>query len=305
MNKKSPMTKYTLKDFQTMFPNDAVCLDYIRHTKYLDRIDCPQCGKNSLFHRANGRKTYACDHCGYPISPSANTIFHKSPTPLTIWFYVIYLMAQTRGGISAKQIQRETGVTYKTAWRMCKEVRNILSEDFDKFTGVTEADESYFGGEERNKHLNKRTAGARGRSLKTKTPVFGLANRGGKLEVHKVENTKAETILPIVWANVKRGSEIDTDEYNAYSTLPILGYDHGIVAHANKIYVDDGVHTNTLEGFWSQAKNGIRGVYHAVSSKYLQHYLDEYSFRYNHRNDVMPMFFSFLSRAILAPSPSK
>ena len=305
MNKKSQMTKFTLKDFQKMFANDDVCLDYIRHIKFSERIDCPKCGKKSLFHRASNRKTYACDHCGFPLSPAANTIFHKSPTPLTIWFYVIYLMAQTRGGISAKQIQRETGVTYKTAWRMCKEVRDILSEDFEKFSGIVEADESYFGGEERNKHANKRTMGAKGRSLKTKTPVLGLANRGGKLETHVVKNTKSDTIIPIVWANVNKDAEIHTDEYQSYNLLPLMGYTHGVVRHGNKIYVDGDVHTNTVEGFWSQAKNGIRGVYHAVSSKYLQHYLDEYSFRYNHRNDVMPMFFSFLSRAILASSRSR
>ncbi len=292
------MTKFTLKDFQQMFPSDDVCLEYIRSRKYPERIDCPQCKNNALFHRVGGRKSYACDRCGYQISPAANTVFDHSPTPLTLWFYVIYLMAQTRGGISAKQIQRETGVTYKTAWRMCKEVRDILSEDFDPFTGIVEADEAYFGGEERNKHANRRTAHSGGRSLKTKTAVFGIANRGGKLEVRTVKNTSSDTILPIVWANVKKGAEVHTDEYGTYNLLPLMGYTHGVVRHADKIYVDGDVHTNTIEGFWSQAKNGIRGVYHAVSSKYLQHYLDEYAFRYNHRKDVTPMFLSFLSRSI-------
>ena len=146
MNKKSPMTKFTLKDFQKTFSNDDVCLDYIRVKRYPERIDCPKCGKNSLFHHDKNKKSYSCDHCGYQISPTAGTIFHKSPTPLTIWFYVIYLMAQTRGGISAKQIQRETGVTYKTAWRMCKQVRSMLSEKHNIFTGDVELDKSYFGG---------------------------------------------------------------------------------------------------------------------------------------------------------------
>ena len=193
MNKKSPMTKLTLKDFQKMFPDDDTCLDYIRNLKFPDRIDCPQCGKNSLFHRTS-RKTYACDHCGFPISPAANTIFHKSSTPLTIWFYVIYLMAQTRGGISAKQIQRETGVTYKTAWRMCKEVREILSEDFDKFSGDVEMDESYFGG--RGKEI-------RGRGAEKKTAVFGMVERGGKVETYVIQNVRRKTIFPIVDAYLR------------------------------------------------------------------------------------------------------
>src|SRR5215213_5612341 len=192
-NKKSPMTKFTLKDFQQAFPNDDVCLDYIRYKKYPERIDCPQCGKNSLFHRATGRKSYSCDNCGYQISPTANTVFHKSPTPLTIWFYVIYLMAQTRGGISAKQIQRETGVTYNTAWRMCKEVRDRLSEHFDPFTGKVEVDESYFGG---------RHKGTRGRGSENKTAVFGMFKRGGKVEARVVPNVKRNTIMPMVVQNV-------------------------------------------------------------------------------------------------------
>lgn len=297
MTKKSPMMKYTLKDFMQAFPNDDVCLDYIRYKKFPERIDCPSCKVNSLFHRVSGRKSYACDHCGYQLSPTANTVFHKSPTPLTTWFYVIYLMAQTRGGISAKQIQRETGVTYKTAWRMCKEVRDILSEDHDPFTGEVEVDESYFGG--KGKHI-------RGRGAKNKTAVFGIVNRDtGKVEARKVSNVKHKTILPIVDANISKDAKVYSDEYHIYKVLPSMGYAHETVPHAEKVYVIGNVHTNTIEGFWSQCKNGIRGVYHAVSAKYLQHYLDEYAFRYNHRDDVTPMFLTFLSRAISVASSSK
>lgn len=299
---KTQMMKFTLKDFLQMFPDDDTCLDYIRYKRYPERIDCPKCGKNSLFHHDRGKKSYSCDHCGYQISPTANTVFHKSPTPLTTWFYVIYLMSQTRGGISAKQIQRETGVTYKTAWRMCKEVRDILSEDFDPFTGEVEVDESYFGGDEKNKHASKRTKGTQGRSTKTKTAVFGMVQRGGKLEARTVENVQSKTILPIVADNIEKGTQVYTDEFNAYQKLPAMGYKHDTVPHAEKVYVVGNAHTNTIEGFWSQAKNGIRGVYHAVSAKYLQHYLDEYAFRYNHRDDVTPMFLTFLSRTISVSS---
>lgn len=289
MTTKSPMTKFTLKQFNQIFPDDDACLDYIRSKKYPERIECPQCGKNAMFHHVNGRKTYACDFCGYQISPTADTIFHKSPTPLTIWFYVIYLMAQTRGGISAKQIQRETGVTYKCAWRMCKEIRSMLFEELNELNGKVELDESYFGG----KH-----AGTRGRGAEGKTPVFGMAQRGGNLEARTVKNVRRNTILPIVAANVSKDAEVFTDEFKVYEALPAMGYKHAIVPHAEKIYVLSDAHTNTLEGFWSLCKNGIRGVYHAVSASYLQHYLDEYSFRYNHRNDVTPIFFSFLRRAV-------
>ncbi len=304
MTTKSPMMKFTLKDFYKMFPDDGTCLDYIRKEWYPEVITCKNCGRDAKFYRITTRKVYGCEFCGAQISPTAGTIFHKSPTPLTVWFYVIYLMAQTRGGISAKQIQRKTGVTYKCAWRMCKQVRSMLSEDFAKFGGEVELDESYFGGEEKNKHADKRTASNQGRSTKTKTAVFGTVERGGNLEVRTVENVQARTILPIVDANVEKGAQIYTDEFNVYDALPAMGYKHGIVPHAEKIYVWGNAHTNTLEGFWSQSKNGIRGVYHAVSADYLQHYLDEYAFRYNHRNDVTPMFFSFLSRVKFSGKPA-
>ncbi len=287
---KSPMQKFTLKQFLDMFPNDDVCLDYIRNKKYPKRIDCPQCEKNALFHRVKGRKSYACDFCGYQISPTANTIFHKSRTPLTTWFYVIYLMAQTRGGISAKQIQRETGVTYKTAWRMCKQIRQCLDENYSPFTGEVEIDESYFGG---------RRKGKRGRGAEGKTAVLGIVERNGKREVRPIPNAEGKTILPIVSENVAREAMVYTDEYRVYKALPTMGYKHDAVPHAEKIYVLGNCHTNTIEGFWSNCKTGISGVYHSVSAKYLQYYLNEYAFRYNNRNQVSPIFYLFLDRAVL------
>ena len=299
MTKKSPMTKLTLKDFQTMFPNDDVCLDYIRHMKYPERIDCPSCKKNSLFHHDTGKKSYTCDHCGYHLSPAEGTIFEHSSTPLTIWFYVIYLMAQSRNGVSAKEVQRQTGVTYKCAWRICFAIRKVLSEGLNPLTGNVEADESYFGGEEKNKHESKKTANNQGRSTKTKAPVFGMIERNGKLIAQKVDNVKSETIMPIVKANVEEGTQVYTDEFNVYNGLNKMGYKHEVVPHKEKIFVWGNAYTNTIEGFWSLSKNGIRGTYHSVSNKYLQHYIDEYNFRYNHRNDVTPMFLTFLSRTIL------
>ena len=293
--KKSPMQKFTIKNFEKIFPDDDTCLEYIRNKRYPERIDCPQCGNNSLFHKVNGRKSYACDYCGYQISPTANTIFHKSPTSLTTWFYVIFLMAQTRGGISAKQIERETGVTYKTAWRMCKYVRKCLEENHNPFNGEVEIDESYFGGKRKGK---------RGRGAEGKTAVMGMVQRNGKLETRTISDAKAKTILPIVRLNVQPGTHVYTDEYKVYNALPAMGYKHDSIPHSEKIYVQGRVHTNTIEGFWSTCKNGIRGVYHSVSSKYLQHYLNEYAFRYNHRNDVTPMFWTFLHRAIFAPTSS-
>lgn len=124
--KKSPMEEFTIKDFRKKFPNDDVCLEWLRQYRWDEYFDCPKCEKQAKFYRIKKMKTYSCEHCGYMISPMAGTIFHQSSTPLTIWFEVIYLMVQTRGGISAKQVERQTGVTYKTAWRMCKMIRMCL-----------------------------------------------------------------------------------------------------------------------------------------------------------------------------------
>jgi transposase-like protein len=199
-------------------------------------------------------------------------------------------MAQTRGSISAKQIQRETGVTYKTAWRMCNLIRSKLDEDSSPFSGEVEVDESYFGG---------RRKGKRGRGAEGKTAVVGVAQRKGRLKAVVVPDTKSQTVLPIVEDSVVKGSQVYTDEYPIYNPLSRKGYKHDKVLHSHNIYVMGNVHTNTVEGFWSLCKNGIRGVFHSVSPKYLQYYLNEYAFRYNHRDDETPMFMTMLSRLAL------
>lgn len=297
------MKRYTIKDFQTDFPNDEACLEWLKDYRFPNGITCEKCHKVTKHHMMSTRRSFSCQECGNHVHPTAGTIFHKSPTSLTLWFYAIYLMAQTRTGISAKQIERELGVTYKTAWRMCKLIRSRLDEDKDPFSGSVEADETYVGGKESNKHKSKRTKGTQGRSNKTKTPVVGVVQREkGFVKAIVVPNVKGETILPFIQETVAQGATVNTDEYNVYNQLEDMGYVHQQVMHSADVWVSGDSHTNTIEGFWSLVKRGISSVFHQVSPKYLQHYVNEYAFRYNHRSDTTPMFQSFLRRTgVLVP----
>jgi len=282
------MERYSLKDFERDFPNDDVCLEWLKNHLYPNGITCQKCQRVTKHYRIKGRTAYSCDICGTHFYPMAQTILKKSTTPLTSWMYAIYLLASTRCGVSAKQLQRELGVTYKTAWRMFHQIRSLLMNDVSSLSGPVEADETYVGG----KHPGKRGRGAGG-----KTPVFGIVERGGSVIATVVPNVQGRTIKPILSAHVTPGSTVYTDEFHSYDGLGFIGFSHHRVNHSSKQYViGKDIHTNTIEGFWSQLKRSIDGSYHHVSPKWLPSYIAEYSFRYSHRNDATPMFQSFLSR---------
>ena len=285
------MQKYTIRDFNTRFPDDAACLDWLREYLYPNGIECPKWQRITKHHRVVSRRSYSCDACGHHVHPTADTIYHKSSTSLKLWFYAVYLMSATRSGPSAKQLERELGVTYKTAWRMFRQIRSMLEEDVAPFTGHVEVDETYVGA--RNKRGTKRGRPGPGSH---KATVFGIVEREGKVVARVTSDVKARTLMPIIRDQVTSLAVISTDEMRSYHGLARAGYAHSTVNHAAKVYVSGNVHTNTIEGFWSLIKRGIGGVYHAVSPRFLQHYLDEYTFRYNHRGDAAPMFTTMLRR---------
>ncbi len=286
-------SRTSLMEFERQFPDDAACLDYLVRTLYPNGIFCPKCKKVTKHYRNTNRPSYSCEFCGHHEHPMVGTIFQDSPTSLKLWFYAMYLMASTRCGISAKQLERELGVTYKTAWRMFNKIRSLAVQGDGQFSGPVEMDETYIGP----------SAGHRGRPARgeSKVPVFGIAQRKGKrwhgkIAVTVVPDVRRRSLMPHVKERVLPRSIIYTDELGSYNPLRKMGYRHDRIHHAQRVYVSGDVHTNTIDGFWALLKNGISGVYHGVSTKHLPSYLNEYAFRYNNRKDPRGVFNVWLSR---------
>ncbi len=268
--------RYTFAQFKAEYPDDDACLDAVFENRYGDMKCCPRCGVvKAKFYRVKKRKCYACAHCGHQLHPLADTIFRKSGTSLWNWFYAIYLFSVAKNGVSAKELERHLGVTYKTAWRMAKQIRLLMQDDGDLLGGSgkpIEVDETYIGG----KHPRRL-------GTSKKSVVFGMVERQGKARAMHVRSSGARVLLPTIQQNTEAGSLIHSDEWGAYKTLPKLGYSHTTVNHSRLGFARGNVTTNTIEGFWSQLKRSLDGTYHAVSPKHLQGYINEFVFRYNYR----------------------
>ena len=282
------MKTLTIKEFHERYPNDDACLTEIFQNRYGSLSICPVCHKETKFYKVAIRKCYECQYCGHQLHPLAGTIFHKSDTPLKNWFYAIFLFANSKNGVAAKELQRQLGVTYKCAWRMAKQIRLLFKPPKGKLSNTVEIDETYVGG---------KAHGKRGRGAESKTPVVGMVQRGGKIFAQVVGNTKSATITPLVRQNIKIGSMLMTDEYRPYDRLDKYGYKHEEINYGDKEYVRGNVHTNTIEGFWSQLKRSINGTHHGVSPKYLQHYVDEFAYRYDLRHYPDSLFSPMILRA--------
>jgi|GraSoiStandDraft_59_1057299.scaffolds.fasta_scaffold262508_1 transposase-like protein len=299
----SSESRYSLMEFMAEFSDDEACLQRLWRDRYSadgTNAHCSKCEAVRPFHRygtKQQRQSWTCTACGHHVHPTAGTIYHKSSTSLHLWFYAMYLMTSTRCGISAKQLERELGVTYKTAWRTFNKIRSLLDEEIRDLSGEVETDETFYGGKYKNKHANKKKPNTHGPHGSEKQPIWGAMERGGRVVACVVPDTKGATLIPNVIERVMPRSTVYSDEAYAYDPLKGLGFQHKRVHHAAKIYVEGNVHVNSLEGFWSLLKRGIGGVYHSVSAKHLQSYVSEYAWRYNHRNDRRAQFDTLLVRA--------
>lgn len=277
--------QFTVTDFFKRFPDDDSCLEHLMKIRYGFELDCPKCGKHGKFSRITKQPAYQCAWCGHHIHPMAGTPFHRSRTPLQKWFYAMYLFTTSRHGVPAKELQRQLGVTYKTAWRMGHEIRKYMAgvDGDDDLSGHVEVDETYVGG--------SRTGGKKGRGvMEHKAVVFGMLERDGNLMTRVVPNTQRKTLFPIIEGSITKGATVSSDEFSVYRPLASMGYEHGTVAHRAKNWVNGHHHVNSLEGFWAQIKRSIQGTHIHVSRKHMAKYLGEFEYRYNMRNKPEVMF---------------
>ncbi len=289
---------YSLVEFMREYPDDAACLDRLWRDRFAPdghTAACPRCEKPRRFHRTKTRASYTCDTCGLHIHPMKGTIFEKSTTSLQLWFYAMYLIASTRCGISAKQLERELGVGYKTAHRMFKKIRTELmnDEDDESLSGDVEVDETSVRGKPRFRMTRHEAAAWR----EAQPKVLGMVERGGRVRLRIIPPRRGPALSREVLANVNPMAILFMDDWQAYK--PLRGYylDHRIINHSAGFYVDGTTHTNTIEGFFGNMKTGMRGAYKHVSPRYLQSYLDEYAWRYNQRRSGKSLFLSLIERA--------
>lgn len=285
----SNAAKMTVREFFQRFPTEEACLEHVMTVRFGLRHTCAKCGIESTFHRLEKRPAYSCAACGAHVYPCAGTILQDTRTPLQLWFYAIYLFVVTRHGVSGKELQRQLGVTYKTAWRMAQQIRQLMTatNGFEILQGHVEVDEAYVGG---------KRSGKRGRGAAGKTIVVGMKERGGRIVTVTAPDVKKATLRGIVNTHVRQGATVSTDELMSYGLLEPDGFKHGTVKHGAKewSYYDyrHGVthHTNSVESFWKLFKASVRSTHIHVSSKYMDRYLGEFTFRSNHREMGNAMF---------------
>lgn len=276
----STPSNITFPDFLCLYPNDDACLHEIFRRVYGKNTPCTDCECKTTWHQEKGKKCFRSACCGAALYPLAQTPLKSTKLPLTHWFFVIMLFANSRNGVAAKEIQRQLGVSYPTALRMGRKIRELVNEDGEiVLTGTVEIDESLQGG--------RCQGGGRGWASRNKKCVFGMYERGenGRVVTKVVPNRKRDTIVPIIVEHTTEGVTAYTDEFTGYRYLHREVEHHQTVNHSIKQWVDGDCHTQGIEGYWGRVKRSITGTYVNVSREYLHLYLAEFNFRHNHRNE--------------------
>jgi len=267
------------------FPNEKACHQYLAGQRWNGYMECPydDCDGDEAYVFKDGVR-YKCKCCRRVYTAKTATVFESSKIDLQKWFVAIFLLMHKKG-ISSVQLSKDIGVTQKTAWFMLQRLRTALGNDKEdaQLQGVVEIDETFVGGKQKNRHKNKRVKYAPGRGWPDKTPVFGMLQRDGKLKAFVVPNVLMLTLTKMAYRHIKGGTDIMGDGFNGYRGLEPV-YNMQNVDHGHGLYVNGDCHVNTLEGAWSQLKRSVIGIYHHVTRKHMQKYVNEFVFRYNCRN---------------------
>jgi transposase len=286
------MKMTNVRQFFQKFHSDDACLEHLFNVRFGQGCACPKCERPAKWYRLASEQAYSCQWCGHHIHPMVDTIFEKSRTPLQLWFYAIFLFTTSKHGVSGKELQRQLGVTYKTAWRMAALIREHMAAiDGEKAVGgegkIVEVDETFVGGKTEGMDWRER-----------KAVVMGMIERGGDAILTVVPDQRRTSLLPQIIKNVEPGSEVHTDELRAYNkALPVADYTHKTVNHSEKEYATpEGVSTNQIESFFNHLKKSISGTHTSVSQKHLQRYVKEFEYRFNRRMRPETMLDELLSR---------
>jgi transposase-like protein len=288
----------TLPELNRLFSADDDCREILTRMRWPDGVECPRC-KNKSVWWVDSRKQFTCSECSYQFSVTTGTIFNDSHLPLATWFMAVLLLVEARKGISANQIKRTLGVSYKTAWYLCHRIRAAMKEiEKPMLDGTVEVDETWIGG--KNTGKGKRNATA------NKEIVVGIRQRGGDLRLFHAEEVSSGVLAKYIKENVSEDVEVVmTDEWIGYPKAMIQagvsGKKHKTIKHRERIYVRGDIHTNTVESAFSLLKRGILGTWHKISAKHLQAYLDEMTFRFDRRKNAN-LFLDTLRHMITAPT---
>lgn len=281
-----PKQEIDLVKLMERFSDEAKCRAYLEHLRWPDGVKCLRCQSEKI-SRIYTRGLFSCDSCGYQFSVKVDTIFHDSHLPLTKWFLAIYLICESKKGISANQLKRTLNVAYKTAWYLCHRIREaVKNADTSLLSGIVEVDETYIGGKAKNMHKSERERKIQGRGAVGKAMVLGAIQRGGGVRLTVEKRNDRETLHKFIKAALADNTEcIMTDNWPAYDGCGDENTRRETVDHHRGEYVRGEAHTNAVESVWSLFKRSIVGAYHQVSEKHLDRYLDEFEFRFNNRNN--------------------